>query len=85
LSKLSGLSKNRPSLKRFPSGPKPKINELKDQRIKKLEEKLIHKNEVIAELREENVKAKKPMGTFRRSFPMKSYRPTMSETKLSTT
>ena len=71
--------------KRFPSGPKPKINELKDQRIKKLEETLIHKNEVIAELREENVKAKKPMGTFRRSFPMKSYRPTMSETKLSTT
>ena len=89
MSKLSGLSKNRPSLKRFPSGPKPKINELKDQRIKKLEEKLIHKNihknEVIAELMEENVKAKKPMGTFRRSFPMKSYRPTMSETKLSTT
>ena len=45
-----------------------KINELKDQRIKKLEEKLIHKNEVIAELMEENVKAKKPMGTSRRSL-----------------
>jgi transposase len=39
-----------------------KINELKDQRIKKLEEKLIHKNEVIAELMEENVKAKKANG-----------------------
>jgi transposase-like protein len=41
---------------------KAKINELKDQRIKKLEEKLIHKNEVIAELMEENVKAKKANG-----------------------
>ena len=39
-----------------------KINELKEQRIKKLEEKLIHKNEVIAELMEENVKAKKANG-----------------------
>jgi transposase len=39
-----------------------KINELKDQRIKKLQEKLIHKNEVIAELIEENVKAKKANG-----------------------
>jgi hypothetical protein len=39
-----------------------KINELKDQPIKKLEEKLIHKNEVIAELMEENVKAKKANG-----------------------
>lgn len=39
-----------------------KIVELKDQRIKKLEEKLVHKNEVIAELMEENVKAKKANG-----------------------
>jgi transposase len=39
-----------------------KINELKEQRIKKLEEKLIHKNEVIAELMEENVRAKKANG-----------------------
>ncbi len=39
-----------------------KINDLKDQRIKKLEEKLVHKNEVIAELMEENVKAKKTNG-----------------------
>lgn len=39
-----------------------KINDLKDQRIKKLEEKLVHKNEVIAELMEENVKAKKANG-----------------------
>jgi len=39
-----------------------KVNELKDQRIKKLEEKLNHKNEVIVELMEENVKAKKANG-----------------------
>ena len=39
-----------------------KINELKDKQMKKLEEKLIHKNEVIAELMEENVKAKKANG-----------------------
>jgi len=39
-----------------------KINELKEQQIKKLEEKLIHKNEVIAELMEENVRAKKANG-----------------------
>ena len=39
-----------------------KINDLKEQRIKKLEEKLIYKNEVIAELMEENVKAKKANG-----------------------
>ena len=39
-----------------------KINELQEQRIKKLEEKIVHKNEVIAELMEENVKAKKTNG-----------------------
>ena len=39
-----------------------KIHELKERRIKKLEEKIIHKNEVIAELMEENVKAKKDNG-----------------------
>jgi transposase-like protein len=39
-----------------------KINQLKEQRIKKLEEKLMYKNEVIAELMEENVKAKKANG-----------------------
>ena len=39
-----------------------KFNELKEQRIKKLEEKIVHKNEVIAELMEENVKAKKANG-----------------------
>jgi hypothetical protein len=32
--------------------------------MKKLEEKLIHKNEVIAELMEENIKAKKSNGNF---------------------
>lgn len=39
-----------------------KIAELKEQRIKRLEEKLVQKNEVIAELMEENVKAKKANG-----------------------
>ena len=36
--------------------------DLKDQKIKRLEEKLVDKNEVIAELMEENVKAKKANG-----------------------
>jgi len=36
-----------------------KINELKEQRIKKFEENLVQKIEVIAELMEENIKAKK--------------------------
>jgi hypothetical protein len=31
-----------------------------------LQEKLIHNNEVIAELMEENIRAKKPKGTSRR-------------------
>ena len=62
-----------------------KINELKDQRIKKLEEKLIHKNEVIAELMEENARQKKPIGTSRWRLPVKLCRPTMSATRLSTT
>jgi len=39
-----------------------KLDELKDQRIKKLEEKIAYKNEVISELMEENVKAKKAKG-----------------------
>ena len=39
-----------------------KIDELKEQRIQKLEAKLVQKNEVIAELMEENVKAKKANG-----------------------
>ena len=46
-------------------GPKrfeAKLAELKEQRIKKLEEKIAYKNEVIAELMEENVKAKKANG-----------------------
>jgi hypothetical protein len=33
---------------------KGNINELKDQRIKKFEERLIHKNEVITELMDKN-------------------------------
>ena len=39
-----------------------KQEELRQQRIKKLEKKLDLKNEVIAELMEENVKAKKENG-----------------------
>lgn len=39
-----------------------KLEQLKDQKIQKLEEKLNLKNEVIAELMEENVKAKKLNG-----------------------
>jgi transposase-like protein len=39
-----------------------KIADLKDQKIKRLEAKLVDKNEVIAELLEENVKAKKANG-----------------------
>jgi transposase len=39
-----------------------KLAELKEQRIKKLEERITYKNEVIAELMEENVKAKKANG-----------------------
>lgn len=36
----------------------------KDQRIEQLEAKLVNKNEVIAELMEENVRAKKDAGEF---------------------
>ncbi|MEZ6096593.1 MAG: transposase [Pirellulaceae bacterium] len=39
-----------------------KTSDFKDQKIKRLEEKLADKNEVIAELMEENVKAKKANG-----------------------
>jgi len=39
-----------------------KLEQLKDRKIHKLEEKLNLKNEVIAELMEENVKAKKLNG-----------------------
>ena len=39
-----------------------KINALKEQQIRRLQEKLIPKNEVIAELMEENVRAKKANG-----------------------
>ena len=56
-----------------------KVAQLKEQQIQKLREKLIHKNEVIAELMEENVKAKKPMGTSRRRLTVKLYRPTIFE------
>ena len=39
-----------------------KINQLKEQQVRRLQEKIIHKNEVIAELMEENVRAKKANG-----------------------
>lgn len=43
-------------------GRKSKVEDQKAQRIEKLEAKLAVKNEVIAELMEENVKAKKANG-----------------------
>jgi hypothetical protein len=49
-----------------PNGPSrrasQKMADLKEQKIKRLEEKLADKNEVIAELMEENVRAKKANG-----------------------
>jgi transposase len=50
--------------KAFQVGPgRPiKPDKTKDHRIKQLEAKLIHKNEVIAELMEEHVKLKKANG-----------------------
>jgi transposase-like protein len=39
-----------------------RADEAKDRRIAQLEEKLVQKNEVIAELMEENVRAKKANG-----------------------
>lgn len=43
-------------------GPKRKTDDAKDRKIAHLEAKLADKNEVIAELMEENVKAKKANG-----------------------
>jgi hypothetical protein len=62
LTRRSGLSRNPPTSKGFSLKTEAKLNEIKDQRIKKLEDKLIQENEVIAELLEENVKAKKANG-----------------------
>ncbi len=45
-----------------PKRPARKLEQLKDKKIHKLEEKLNLKNEVIAELMEENIKAKKLNG-----------------------
>ena len=39
-----------------------KLEDLKEKQIKRLEQKIVYKNEVIAELMEENVKAKKANG-----------------------
>ena len=39
-----------------------RVEEAREQRIAQLEEKLVQKNEVIAELMEENVRAKKANG-----------------------
>ena len=47
----------------FDNGRKSKaVEEAKDQKIQQLEAKLTVKNEVISELMEENVKAKKEFG-----------------------
>jgi transposase-like protein len=45
-----------------PKGPPRKAEDSKDRKIAQLEEKLASKNEVISELMEENVKAKKANG-----------------------
>lgn len=42
--------------------PSPRVEAAKDRKIEFLEAKLVNKNEVIAELMEENVKAKKELG-----------------------
>jgi transposase-like protein len=47
---------------RKPQKAAQKIADLKDQKIEQMEAKLAIKNEVIAELMEENVKAKKANG-----------------------
>lgn len=44
------------------SGPRPRAEAAKDRRIEQLEAKLANKNEVIAELLEESVRAKKESG-----------------------
>ena len=44
------------------SGGRPRVEQAKDRRIEQLEAKLANKNEVIAELIEENVRAKKANG-----------------------
>ena len=43
-------------------GPIRKVDDSKDRRTTQLEEKLVNKNEVISELMEENVRAKKING-----------------------
>lgn len=48
--------------KKKPKRSAKKLEQLKDQKIYQLEQKLINKNEVISELMEENVKAKKLNG-----------------------
>lgn len=45
-----------------PARPEVTTNDLKDQEIAKLKAKLVQKHEVISELMEENVKAKKANG-----------------------
>ena len=44
------------------SGGRQRVDQAKDRRIERLEAKLASKNEVIAELMEENVRAKKECG-----------------------
>jgi ribosomal protein S8E len=47
-----------------------KINQLREQRIKQLGEKLIPKNEGITEIMKENVKARIAIGDNRRRLPV---------------
>jgi transposase-like protein len=50
------------AFQRSKGGKKNKLEDMKGQRIAQLEAKLANKNEVISELMEENVKAKKANG-----------------------
>jgi transposase len=52
------------AVKAFQTGPgrPPRVEQLKDRKIERLQQKLVQKNEVIAELMEEHVKLKKELG-----------------------
>jgi transposase-like protein len=63
------------------SAGKPRGEPAKDRRIEQLQAKLATKNEVISELMEENVKAKKAIGELSRDAGF----PTILATKSSTT
>lgn len=59
---LSQLEKAFEKPDKKPQRTAKKLEQLKDKKIDKLQQQLINRNEVIAELMEENVKAKKLNG-----------------------